>query len=93
MSAAPVSAAELAALRGKCIVPGNLVSLYDVGPVLGKGGFATVRSGVEKSSGKNVALKILNPKAYLRDARQAKQVFQVRQMFERVTPGWCGVSH
>ena len=38
-------------------------TVYDVGPVIGKGGFATVRSGKERASGATVALKILNPKA------------------------------
>lgn len=41
----------------------SLCTVYDVGVVIGKGGFATVRRGIERKTGEPVALKILNPKS------------------------------
>jgi len=52
-----ISPAELGALRAASVTPGTLASLYEVGAILGKGGFSTVRSGVDKATGNTVALK------------------------------------
>jgi serine/threonine protein kinase len=38
---------------------GSLHSVYDVGPVLGKGGFAVVHSALHRATGMQVALKVI----------------------------------
>ena len=37
---------------------------YDVGPILGSGGYATVRRGTDRKTGTTVALKIMHPDKY-----------------------------
>ena len=40
---------------------GRLADHYNIGKVLGTGGFSTVRQGVDRKTGALVALKILKP--------------------------------
>jgi calcium-dependent protein kinase len=77
-------ASEIESLKAKVITPGKLVDLYDVKEVRGKGGFATVRAGVDKKTGKQVALKILNPKTFMTSVRQSRQVFQEIEILRNV---------
>jgi serine/threonine protein kinase len=63
---------ELDALRRACLTPGNLADLYTIGRVIGKGGFAVVREGTVKTTGMPIALKLLNPKAYLSNPAQVR---------------------
>lgn len=63
------------------VTAGTLLEHYNVGAVVGKGGFASVRLGDRKTDRKAVALKILDNKIMrnlLRDPRQAQQIKQVR---------------
>lgn len=69
------------------VTPGTLLEHYNVGAVVGKGGFASVRLGDRKTDRKAVALKILDNKIMrnlLRDPRQAQQIKQVRLHTQRL---------
>jgi calcium/calmodulin-dependent protein kinase I len=55
----------------------SLGDLYEVGAVLGKGGFATVREAVERGTQRRVALKILNPKATMSPATRKAALHEV----------------
>jgi calcium-dependent protein kinase len=62
----------------------DVLDLYEVGDVLGRGGFATVRLGRQKNPPhKDVALKILNPK-YLTNVAQARATFHELKVLRMV---------
>ena len=66
---------DLEALKKSLISPGALHDYYQVGKLIGKGGFATVRAGRTRAlPEEDVALKILNPSAYSNPA-QARVAF------------------
>ena len=66
--------ADLQALKQRFLTPGRVPELYDVGDVLGKGGFATVRVGRERAGAQRVvAIKIINPKISA-DPRQQRVI-------------------
>jgi serine/threonine protein kinase len=80
---ARTSASAMEAARaqlGDIVSAAGLLETYDIGPVLGKGGFASVRRGDRKSDRKPVALKVLDVKVMrnmLRDPRVGQQIKQV----------------
>jgi serine/threonine protein kinase len=80
-----MASSELDGLRKACLTPGNLAELYTIGRVIGKGGFAVVREGSVKKTGAVVALKVLNPKAYLQNPAQARMLFHEISTLQRVT--------
>lgn len=56
----PPSAAELMMLDEYPAVPSSIAERYKVGRTLGDGNFAVVRECMERSTGREYALKIIN---------------------------------
>lgn len=75
---------DIEKLRSECLTPGKVLELYDIGRVLGKGGFAVVREGREKKSMRHCALKILNPRGYMKDPAAAQAVFAEIRILKKV---------
>ena len=73
---------ELAAQKRELLTPGVLPDLYEIGPVIGKGGFGSVRRGIVKADGTACAIKILGPRADLpiimREIAVLKRVLALR---------------
>ncbi len=78
----PASARALS--RGKCSPRASKVSDYAIGSQIGQGAYATVKQGVQKSTGRKVAIKVYE-KSKLVDPQRKQSVNREIQLLRRLS--------